>query len=83
MLTPTQRLNRRGVKRVVLDLVPSALQRAADLAARMPASVSPDLQAIRLTRSVVLRMAVLRGLADLEREHPAPGAADELAKGNP
>jgi hypothetical protein len=59
---------------VALRVDEDTLARAQALAGRM-ARRSPDLAAFRLTRAAVLRMALLRGLAELEGEHPAgPGS---------
>jgi hypothetical protein len=54
-------------KQVSIRLPESALARAEALVDVLAAL--PEHQAFRIERAVVLRIAVLRGLAELEREH--------------
>jgi len=59
-------------KQVSIRLPESALARAEALVDVLAAL--PEYQAFRVERAVVLRIAVLRGLAELEREHGTAAA---------
>lgn len=61
-------------EQITLRVTEAELARAEGLAERMAATGKPELTAFGLSRTSVLRLAMLRGLATLEAEYPPPKA---------